>query len=41
MGYILLYGLTLFKISPEELLWAEIPEKDIAVMNKVKENDKH
>ena len=36
MGYIILYGLTLFNISPEELLQAEIPEKDIAVIKKVK-----
>merc|ERR1711953_579100 len=36
MGYIILYGLTLFNISPEELLQAEIPEKDIAVIKKVR-----
>ena len=36
MGYIILYGLTLFNISPEELLQSEIPEKDIIVIKRVR-----
>ena len=36
MGYVILYGLTLFNISPEELIISEIPEKDIAVIKRVR-----
>ena len=36
MGYVILYGLTLFNISPEELNMSEIPEKDIAVIKRVR-----
>ena len=36
MGYIILYGLTLFNISPEELIMSETPEKDIVVIKKVR-----
>ena len=40
MGYIILYGLTLFNISPEELIMSETPEKDIVVIKKVRIYDK-
>ena len=36
LGYIILYGLTLFNISPEELLQSEVPEKDIVVIRRVR-----
>ena len=36
LGYIILYGITLYNISDEDLLKAKIPEKDILVIKKVR-----
>ena len=41
MGYVILYGLTLFSISPEELIQSEIIEKDVAVIKRVIDNNSH
>ena len=36
LGYIILYGITLYNISDEDLLKEKIPEKDILVIKWVR-----